>query len=372
MGKQFSFSSTKGFKKQGKLIGPLLVCLLLIVAAQGFMPAIILSETSEVPALYQVYNDYFPIGAAVNYRTVESHQSLLSKHFNSITAENEMKFESIQYLEGYYDFDRADTIVNFAKNNNQKLRGHTLVWHNQTPQWVFYDKSWDQASKELLLQRMKEHITTVVTRYKDAVYAWDVVNEAIADDASFYRDSPWYRIIGAEYIDYAFQYAHEADPDAELYYNDYNAVYSDKCDKIYRLLKGLKEKGIPVHGVGIQGHWDINSPSLVEVETAIKKYASLGLKVQITELDVSLFAWGDNSKLTAPTEELLEKQAQRYRDLFSLFRKYKDVITNVTFWGVADDYTWKDNFPVQGRKDWPLLFDVNHQPKKAFWTTVEF
>lgn len=358
--------------KHGKLIGALTVCLILTIAAPGFMPTVSSGSSGEIPALCQVYQEYFPIGAAVNYRTLKSHQSLLMKHFNSITAENEMKFENLQFLEGYYDFDQADAIVNFAKGNNIKVRGHTLVWHNQTPQWVFNDKSWNEASKELLLQRMKEHITTVVTRYKGSVYAWDVVNEAIADDAAFYRDSPWYRIIGPEYIEYAFRYAHEADPEAELYYNDYNAVYPDKCDKIYRLLKGLKEKGIPVHGVGIQGHWDINSPSLDEVEAAIRKYASLGLKVQITELDLSLYAWGDNRKLSEPGEGLLEKQAQRYRDLFSLFRKYKDVITGVTFWGVADDSTWKDDFPVRGRKDWPLLFDVNHQPKKAFRAIIDF
>lgn len=373
MGRQFGFLVGRILKSNYRLIGALFVCLLFAIAAPGLNPPIISAETSpEIPALCQVYNDYFPIGAAVNYQTVQSHQSLLKKHFNSITAENEMKFESLQFLEGYYDFDRADAIVNFAKQNKKKVRGHTLVWHNQTPQWVFRDKSYNEASKELLLQRMKEHITTVVSRYKGAVYAWDVVNEAIADDSSFYRDSPWYRIIGPEFIEYAFIYAHEADPEAELYYNDYNAVNRNKCEKIYQLLKGLKEKGIPVHGVGIQGHWDINSPSLYEVETAIQKYASLGLKIHITELDLSLFAWGDNSKLTEPGEELLEKQAQRYRDFFELFRKYQDVITNVTFWGVADDCTWKDNFPVPGRKDWPLLFDVNHQPKKAFRAVTEF
>lgn len=327
----------------------------------------------QVPSLGQVYKEYFPIGAAVNSRTLLTHRDLIKKHFGSVTAENEMKFDHIQPFEGVYTFDRADEIVDFARENDLMVRGHTLVWHNQAPAWVFKGDNGEPVSRAVLLHRMKEHIHAVVGRYKGAVYAWDVVNEAVSDREGFLRaDSPWYKILGEDYIAKAFEYAHEADPEAKLFYNDYNAVNPDKRDKIYKLLKSLLDRGVPVHGIGIQAHWDIYGPSLADIEAAIKKYASLGLEVQITELDVSLFAWGDKSSFTEPPQEFLEKQARRYRELFELFRKHSDVITGVTFWGIADDSTWKDDFPVKGRNDWPLLFDDNHQPKKCFWEIVNF
>jgi len=344
--------------------------------AGGCQPA----ETSaspghgEVPALYEVYQDYFPIGAAVNSWTIKSHKELIEKHFNSLTAENEMKFESIQPSPGRYTFDRADAIVELAEKNGMLVRGHTLVWHSQTPAWVFRDEEGRPASRELLLKRMEEHITTVVSRYRGRVYAWDVVNEAVADGQGGYlrTDSPWYRIIGPDYIAHAFIFAHQADPEAKLFYNDYSAVDPAKSGKIYRLLKELLEQGVPVHGVGIQGHWDIDYPSARQVEAAIKKYASLGLEVQITELDISVYPWQDRRRLQSKPENRLEKQAERYRELFEVFRRNKDVVTGVTFWGVADDRTWKDNFPVRGRKDWPLVFDEEHRPKAAFWKIVDF
>ncbi|HHU81578.1 MAG TPA: endo-1,4-beta-xylanase [Firmicutes bacterium] len=329
----------------------------------------------EVPALAEVYQDFFPVGAAVNSWTIESHKELIEKHFNSLTAENEMKFESIQRSPGKYTFERADAIVELAEKNGMLVRGHTLVWHSQTPAWVFKDEKGRPASRELLLKRMEEHITTVVSRYRGQVYAWDVVNEAVTDGGGpgyLRTDSPWYRIIGPGYIAQAFIFAHRADPGAKLFYNDYSAVDPAKSDRIYRLLKDLLEQGVPVHGVGIQGHWDISYPSANQVEAAIRKYASLGLEVQITELDISVFPWSDRGHLRAAPKNRLRTQAQRYRELFEVFRRNKDVVTGVTFWGVADDRTWKDNFPVRGRKDWPLVFDEEHQPKAAFWEIVNF
>src|SRR5690554_5307023 len=329
----------------------------------------------EVPALAEVYQDFFPVGAAVNSWTIESHKDLIEKHFNSLTAENEMKFESIQRSPGKYTFERADAIVELAEKNGMLVRGHTLVWHSQTPAWVFKDEKGRPASRELLLKRMEEHITTVVSRYRGRVYAWDVVNEAVTDGGGpgyLRTDSPWYRIIGPDYIAQAFIFAHRADPGAKLFYNDYSAVDPAKSDRIYRLLKDLLEQGVPVHGVGIQGHWDISYPSANQVEAAIRKYASLGLEVQITELDISVFPWSDRGHLRAAPKNRLRTQAQRYRELFEVFRRNKDVVTGVTFWGVADDRTWKDNFPVRGRKDWPLVFDEEHQPKAAFWEIVNF
>ncbi len=329
-----------------------------------------------IPSLCESYADYFPIGTAVNATILYTHKALLDKHFNSITAENEMKYSSLQPSEGAFNWTTADKMVEYAYTNGKKIRGHTLVWHNQTPAWVFKDPydSNKIASRELLLERMETHIKTVVGRYKGKIYAWDVVNEAIPDGGGDLRDdSPWYEIIGPDYIEYAFRFAHEADPDALLFYNDYNAYQPTKRDKIYKLAKGLIDKGVPIHGVGMQGHWDFSGPDIRDIEEAIKIYSSLGLKVEITELDLSLYRWNENDKeFTSLPSDRLYQQAVQCKKIFELFRKYKDVISNVTFWGIADDMTWKDNFPVSNRKDWPLLFNTKHDPKQAFWAVVNF
>ena len=181
----------------------------------------------------------------------------------------------------------------------------------------------------------------------------------------------WLEIGGEEFIARAFQYAHEADPDALLFYNDYNESDPVKREKIYTLVKSLLDRDVPIHGVGLQAHWNIESPSLDDIRAAIERYASLGLKLHITELDMSVFMHDDKrTDLKAPTEQMLEKQAERYRQIFDLFKEYKGHITSVTFWGVADNYTWLDNFPVRGRKNWPLVFDLEGKPKQSFWEIV--
>jgi len=321
----------------------------------------------EIPSLSESYLEYFPIGVAVSSRTINTHRSLIKKHFNSLTAENEMKFDHLQPSEGRFTFERADEIVKLAKENNMKVRGHVLVWHSQTPNWVFRDNG-DEVSREVLLERMKTHIETVMGHYKGDVYAWDVVNEAISDSSGevYRQENPWYQIIGEDFIKKAFEYAHQVDPDAKLFYNDYNAANPGKMNKIYNMVKGLVDDGVPIDGVGLQGHWNISDPSTIQIMKAIEKYSSLGLEVQITELDMSLYPWGDNRKLDKPTEDMIAKQNQRYKTLFNLFKRYSDDVTGVTLWGVADDSTWLDNFPVQNRNNWPLLFDDNHEPKEAF------
>ncbi|PZD94480.1 1,4-beta-xylanase [Paenibacillus sambharensis] len=323
---------------------------------------------TNVPSLGARYRDYFDIGAAVNLKTIESQQGVLSRHYNSITAENDMKFERLQPEEGRYTFEAADRIAAFADEHSMKLRGHTLVWHNQTPQWVFEGRDGQPADRELLLSRMKSHIDTVVGRYKGRAYAWDVVNEVIEDKSDIWlRSSPWLDIAGEDFIAEAFRYAHEADPAAILFYNDYNESDPVKRDKIIRLLRSLKEKDVPVHGMGMQGHWNLNGPGLDEIRAAIEGYASLGLQVQITELDISVFDFEDRrTDLVRPTAEMEEKQAERYDAVFRMLREYRDVITAVTFWGAADDYTWLDDFPVRGRKNWPFVFDEKHEPKPSF------
>ncbi|RXJ02072.1 endo-1,4-beta-xylanase [Anaerobacillus alkaliphilus] len=330
-------------------------------------------EQKNIPALHEVYKDYFSIGAAVNTYTLTSEEKSLIKHFNSLTAENEMKFGLLQPQEGNFTFDNADKLVAFADANEMKLRGHTLVWHNQTSDWVFTNKDGSQVDRETLLKRMETHISTVMGRYKGRFYSWDVVNEAISDDnAEYLRPSKWLDIIGEDFIAKAFEFAHQADPNAALFYNDYNESNPEKRERIYRLAKSLLEKDVPIHGIGLQAHWNIFEPNLDDIRAAIERYASLGLQLQITEMDVSVFKWDDQrADLTAPTEEMLELQATRYDQFFQLFREYRDVITNVTFWGANDRYTWLSNFPVVGRKNWPFVLDEKGEPKNSFWKITD-
>jgi endo-1,4-beta-xylanase len=332
-------------------------------------------SADSLKGLKDYYAEYFPMGVAVSPSSLSGPQAILiMKQFNSLTAENVMKPALIHPEENRYAWDNADKIVNFAATNSQLIRGHTLVWHNQTAEWMFKDQSGKAVTKEVLLSRLKDHITQVVTRYKGKVYAWDVVNEAIDDDDSkFLRETEWYKICGEEYITKAFQWAHEADPDALLFYNDYSTESPVKRDKIYRLLKTLLESGVPVHGIGLQGHWNINYPSEKDLRDAIEKFASLGLKVQITELDVSIYS----SNETDPSDNVFtaereKKQIEKYEMIFRVFREYRHIITGVTFWNVSDKSSWLDNFPVKGRKNYPLLFDQNLKPKKAYWVVVNF
>jgi len=220
---------------------------------------------------------------------------------------------------------------------------------------------------------MRAHIETVVSRYKGKIYAWDVVNEAVSDQrGERLRPSKWLDIIGEDFIAKAFEFAHAADPTALLFYNDYNESVPEKREKIYDLVRSLKEQGVPIHGIGLQAHWNLEQPSIDEIREAIERYASLGMKLHITELDVSVFRFEDRrTDLTEPPEELLVRQADRYRQFFRLFKEYSDSIQSVTFWGAADDYTWLDHFPVRGRKNWPLLFDEKHRPKQSFRSVMD-
>ena len=332
-----------------------------------------LNNQTKVSSLSDVFKDNFLIGAAVNPITIRSQKDLILKHFNSLTSENEMKFERLQPEEGRFTFEEADKLIAFAQDNKKNVRGHTLVWHNQTPDWVFSNNNGEVVDRDTLLARMKAHISTVMGRYKGQIYAWDVVNEDVADSGTnILRDSKWKAIIGEDFIDKAFEYAHLADPEAALFYNDYNESDPGKREKIYTLVKSLVEKEVPIHGIGLQGHWNLYDPTLDHIKKAIERYASLGLQIHITEMDVSMFGFDDKrADLKAPTEEMIEKQTERYVEFFNILKEYSNVIKSVTFWGVADDYTWLDDFPVRGRKNWPFLFDQNHNPKQAFWKVVD-
>ncbi|MEX6689281.1 endo-1,4-beta-xylanase [Danxiaibacter flavus] len=331
--------------------------------------------------LKDYYKNYFSIGVAVSPAALkrDDEVALILKNFNSITPENAMKMGPIHPRPNEYNWKDADSIVAFAQRHNLKVRGHNLCWHEQTPSWFFTDSSGKLVSKEVLLQRLKEHITTVVNRYKGKIYAWDVVNEAVDDDASkFIRNSLFQQICGDEYIAKAFEYAHAADPDAILFYNDYNTERREKADRVYKLLKQLKDNGVPIHAVGLQAHWSIFEPSREDLEYAIQRFSSLGLQLQFTELDMSVYKWEKNRRSKLPsdddayTAEKEQQQAAQYKMVFDTFRKYRQFITGVTFWNISDKHTWLDTYPVPGRKNYPLLFDVNLQPKKAYYKVVNF
>jgi len=346
-----------------------------------FASAILLCASIVTNAQYtnkglkDYYKNYFPIGVAITPRHLQdsSTSSFILRHFNSLTPENVMKMEPIHPEEDRYNWGGADAIVRFATENGLKVRGHTLCWHNQAPKWMFYDAAGKLVGKDTLLNRLRKHIHDVVSRYKGRIYAWDVVNEAVSDRQNeFLRNSLWYQICGEDFIAHAFRYAHEADLNAVLFYNDYNTENPVKRDKIYRLLKMLRDANVPVHAVGLQGHWSVTDPSRELLASAIEQYASLGIKIQITELDVSVFTNDKMPEQRHFTPEQEQLQEQQYAMLFDTFRRYRDVITGVTFWNLSDRSSWLDNFPVRGRKNYPLLFDENLQPKKAYQKVIDF
>ena len=355
----------------------------------------IISKADSIKGLKDFYKDYFPIGVAVSPRSLEGVSGeFIKKHFNSLTPENVMKPALIQPQEGKFSWAEADKIVDFAQANGMKVRGHTLCWHNQTGEWMFKDAQGNQASKELVLARLKEHITQVVSRYKGKIYAWDVVNEAIdnLDPANVgYRQTLWYKICGDEFIAKAFQWAHEADPKAVLFYNEYNTENPAKREKTYEMLKKMLAQGVPINGVGIQAHWDIGSPKHVgqlnqpgegdfiipgssedAIRESINKFSSLGLVVQITELDVSIYTSRTDTLNLGFTPEREQKQIDFYKKAFKVFRDKKKVITGVTFWNLSDRSSWLDSRTPRRGKAYPLLFDENMKPKKAYWAVVKF
>lgn len=333
--------------------------------------------------LKDALNAKFLIGVAMNTAQITGHDSagvvLIKKHFNSIVAENIMKSEVLQPVEGEFDFSMADQFVKFGEDNKMKIIGHTLVWHSQAPKWFFVDDMGKQVTADVLTARMKNHIQTVVSRYKGRVHGWDVVNEAINDDGSW-RESPFYKILGKDYVKLAFQYAHEADPDAELYYNDYSMSNEGRRNGVITMVKELQAQGIKVSGIGMQGHMGMDFPDLKEFEKSIVAFAALGVKVMITELDMSVLPspWSQTGANIADKAEYQEKMnpyvngvtpevnaewENRFLSFFELFAKHSDKISRVTLWGLRDADSWKNNWPIRGRTDYPLLFDRNYEAK---------
>jgi endo-1,4-beta-xylanase len=355
----------------------------------AFLQVVLTVDLSAQTTLKDVFKDDFLIGAALNRNQFNERDrrgaELVKTHFNSITAENVMKWERIHPRPNRYDFAAADKFVDFGQKNRMVIIGHTLVWHSQTPKWVFEDEKGNPVSRDELLKRMRDHILTVVGRYKGRIKGWDVVNEALNDDGTL-RQSPWLKIIGEDYLAKAFQFAHEADPEAELYYNDYSLETEAKRNGAVNLVKKLKAQKIPVTGIGTQGHWSFEYPTLDELEKTITEFAKLG-KVMITELDIDVlpsprgYTGADITQNFALHEKLnpfknglsAEVQRQlsaRYGEIFNVFLKHKKDVARITFWGVTDRDSWKNNFPVRGRTNYPLLFDREGKPKPAFEAVI--
>ena len=343
------------------------------------------------PALKDAFKNSFLIGAALNEATFSEKDAraaaIVKTQFNTITPENVLKWEAVHPLPGKFAFDAPDRFVAFGEKNHMFIVGHTLIWHHQTPKWVFEDDKGQPLTRDQLLARMREHILTVVGRYKGRIKGWDVVNEALDEDGTL-RQSPWLKIIGPDYIEKAFEFAHAADPGAELYYNDYSIENEAKRKGVIALIRGLQARHVYVTGVGIQGHNNLDWPTVEQEDATIAAFGALGVKVMITELDINVLPSGTaggsadlsidiksrpelNPYAAGLPDPIQQRLAERYAGLFRVFVKHRDVLKRVTLWGVSDDTTWLNNWPIRGRTNYPLLFDRNGNPKPAFESVVE-
>ena len=340
------------------------------------------------PSLKEVFKTHFLVGAALNARQFtgqdQRESQLAASQFNSSTPENVLKWGLVHPRPGVYDFSLPDKYVEFGEKSGMVIIGHTLVWHNQTPKWVFEDSLGKPVDRETLLKRMHDHILTVVGRYRGRIKGWDVVNEALNEDGSL-RQTPWMKIIGEEYLVKAFEFAHEADPAAELYYNDYSLENAPKREGAIALIRKLQSAGITVAAVGTQGHYKMDWPAPSMVDSTIVQFSRLGVKVNVTELDIDVVPAtqvnrGADLSMNAyhvTREDLYanglpdsvqSELALRYSGLFAAFLRHPGIVGRVTFWGVTDGDSWLN---TPGRVNYPLLFDREGKPKPAFDAVVK-
>jgi len=374
-------------------LAPRVACLLALLA---FMP---LAAVQGAQTLRADYEGAFLVGTAVNEAIVAGESSKLQqiaiRQFNSITAENVLKAEVVNPRPGVYDFAAGDAFVEFGEKHGMFIVGHTLIWHNQTPPWFFHDNNGQPNTVEAQKEVLRRQIEKVAGRYKGRIHAWDVVNEVIDNDGS-YRPTTWVKGIGDgdELVKLAFKYASEYAPGAELYYNDFNAWRPTKRDGIVRMVKMLQDAGIRIDGVGIQGHWGLNYPKNEYIEAAIDAYAALGVKVMITELDVDVLPLTKEGQIIGtgmlhpqfqleefktfldPYQDVLPSAQQtalanRYTEFFEIFHRKRDKIHRVTLWGIHDSMSWKNDYPIPGRTNYPLLWDRTLQPKPALEAVLQ-
>lgn len=347
-------------------------------------------KAAAATGLKEAYKDDFLIGAALSASIVRAQDpklvALINKDFNSITTENCQKWGEIRNEDGSWKWQDSDAFVEFGSKHNLHMVGHTLGWHSQIPDSVFKDKDGNYITKEALAKKQQEHITTLVNRYKGKIAAWDVVNEAVGDDGKM-RDSHWYKIMGDDFLLNAFNLAHEADPKAHLMYNDYNNERADKRKVTLEMLARLQKRGAPIHGLGMQAHVGLES-NLQDFEDSILAYSALGLKVHLTELDIDVLpsVWNlpvaeistrfdykpeRDPYIKGLPKEIDEKLAKAYETLFKILIKHRDKVDRVTFWGISDDASWLNDFPIKGRTNYPLLFDRQQQPKAAYFRLLD-
>lgn len=364
------------------------LCLAVVGALSLACVSTLFADAPTTPSvtLRQAATNHFLIGCAVSIGDLEDpkHAALIATQFDALTAGNDMKPDALQREKGVFTFDRADRYADFAEKHDMKLIGHTLLWHSQAPKWLFEDETGKPLPRDEALENLKTHIQTIVTHFKGRVKGWDVVNEAIDDSGPYLRDTPARKAIGDDYVIKAFQFAREADPTVELYYNDYNIEADYKREKCVRLLQELEATGVKPDALGIQGHWLIGSPSLEEIERGLARFRDMGYKLMLTEVDVDVLprrgAGADVNQRDANAadpykeglpEEVQQKLAARYREIFELFRKFDGHITRVTLWGTHDGSSWLNYWPTRGRTNHALLFDRQYQPKPAFDAVVE-
>ncbi len=361
-------------------------CVLLASSSFADEPA----RRNESTSLQAKFGSKFVVGVALGGQLPDDYskneQKLIVDQFGSVTPENCMKMTHLQPKEGQFDFAQADALVAFAEANKMQVVGHTLVWakDERTPAWVFLDGD-KPASRELVLERMKSHIKTVVGRYRGKIASWDVVNEALDDNEPYLRPSSWVKIAGPEFINLAFEWAHEADPDAILVYNDYNVELPAKRARLLRLIRELREKDVPLQAVGIQGHWEVDAIPMKNIEDLLISMKELNLKIMVSELDLGVVPrgrwWAEGGKFrdeiakTNPLPkvcppDLLTRQGQQYADLFRLFRNRSEAIGRVTFWDLHDGRSWLNSFPWN-HDEYPLLFDREGKPKPAFGAVMD-
>tara|TARA_B100001059_G_scaffold235178_1_gene279987 strand:+ start:32 stop:1177 length:1146 start_codon:yes stop_codon:yes gene_type:complete len=350
----------------------------------------ILSENSnETRSLSNHFKNHFHIGAAINENTIlgndNKSKEIVVSEFNSITPENSLKWMFIQPLPGKFDFKVSDKYVNIGSKNGMYTVGHALIWHSQLAEFMQ-----NIDNKDETLFHVKNHINTLMNRYKGKIDAWDVVNEAFEEDGSF-RESVFYKNLGKNYIEDVFVLAAKVDPEVDLIYNDYNLYKSEKRLAVINMVNKFKANGTKIDGVGVQAHWDLNTPSINEIENIILDFHETGILVSFTELDISVLPnpWemigaevnqnfskfeGDPKMNPYPNglpNNIQDKLAKRYEDIFKLFLKHSDKINRVTFWGVIDKYSWLNDWPIKGRTNYPLLFDKDYKSKKAYYKLLE-